>query len=102
MTPSRMHSRLLSATRGFSLIELMVGIVISIICTLGMMAAFSAYESQKRTTTNGSDAQQNGSFSTFMLEREIRTAGSALVQGATTASGAARSMPGRAVRSACR
>ncbi|SFW35335.1 MULTISPECIES: PilW family protein [Luteibacter] len=81
MTPSRMHSRLLSATRGFSLIELMVGIVISIICTLGMMAAFSAYESQKRTTTNGSDAQQNGSFSTFMLEREIRTAGSALVQG---------------------
>jgi len=46
-----------------------------------MMAAFSAYEAQKRTTTNGSDAQQNGSFSTFLLEREIRTAGSGLVQG---------------------
>lgn len=66
---------------GFSLVELMVGILISIICTLGMMAAFAAFESQKRTTTSGSDAQQNGSFAAVALEREIRTAGSALVQG---------------------
>jgi type IV pilus assembly protein PilW len=66
---------------GFSLVELMVGIVISIICTLGMMAAFASFESQKRTTTSGSDAQQNGSFAAVALEREIRTAGSSLVQG---------------------
>src|ERR1700754_2255779 len=66
---------------GFSLVELMVGILISIICTVGMMAAFAAFESQKRTTTAGSDAQQNGSFAAVALEREIRTAGSALVQG---------------------
>lgn len=66
---------------GFSLVELMVGIVISIICTLGIMSAFAAFESQKRTTTAGSDAQQNGSFAAVALEREIRTAGSALVQG---------------------
>jgi type IV pilus assembly protein PilW len=71
----------LNRLRGFSLVELLVGIVISIICTLGMLAAFASYESQKRSTTNGSDAQQNGSFSTFTLEREIRTAGSGLVQG---------------------
>lgn len=75
LAPSHLRSR------GFSLIELMVGILLSIICTLGMMAAFSAYEGQKRTTSNLGDAQQNGSFSTFMLERELRTAGSALVQG---------------------
>lgn len=84
MTYLRLHTPLSPPARhmrGFSLIELMVGIIIAIICTLGMMAAFSAYESQKRSTTNGSDAQQNGSFSTFTLEREIRTAGSALVQG---------------------
>ncbi|MET4676698.1 type IV pilus assembly protein PilW [Luteibacter sp. PvP120] len=59
----------------------MVGIVISIICTLGIMSAFAAFESQKRTTTAGSDAQQSGSFAAVALEREIRTAGSALVQG---------------------
>jgi type IV pilus assembly protein PilW len=68
-------------TRGFSLVELMVGIVLSIICVMGMLAAFASYEGQKRTTTNLSDAQQNGSFSTFTLERELRTAGAGLVQG---------------------
>jgi type IV pilus assembly protein PilW len=70
-----------STTAGFSLVELMVGIVLSIICVMGMLAAFSSYEGQKRTTTNLSDAQQNGSFSAFMLERELRTAGAGLVQG---------------------
>jgi type IV pilus assembly protein PilW len=69
------------ATSGFSLIELMVGTLIAVICTIGVMTAFAAYEGQKRTTTNGSDAQQNGSYSAFMLERELRTAGSDIVQG---------------------
>ncbi|QWT20692.1 PilW family protein [Bacillus sp. NP157] len=66
---------------GFSLIELMVGTVIAIICTVGVLTAFAAFEGQKRTTTNGSDAQQNGSYAAFTLERELRTAGSDIVQG---------------------
>ena len=66
---------------GFSLIELMVGMLVSIICVLGMMAAFAAFEGPKRTTTSGDDAQQNGSYSLFELERQIRTAGSGLTQG---------------------
>lgn len=67
--------------QGFSLIELMVGMLVSIICVLGMMAAFAAFEGPKRTTTSGDDAQQNGSYSLFELERQIRTAGSGLTQG---------------------
>jgi type IV pilus assembly protein PilW len=67
--------------RGFSLIELMVGIVVSLICTLAIMAAFSLYEGQKRVTTSGNDAQQNGSYSLYELERQVRTAGSGIVQG---------------------
>ena len=67
--------------RGFSLIELMVGMLISLICVLAIMSAFAVYEGQKRTTTSGDDAQQNGSFSLFELERQIRTAGSGIVQG---------------------
>jgi len=66
---------------GFTLIELMVGIIVSLICTLAIMAAFAIFEGQKRTTTAGDDAQQNGSFSLYSLERQIRTAGSGLVQG---------------------
>lgn len=67
--------------RGFTLIELMVGLLISLICTLAMMAAFAGFEGQKRTTTSGNDAQQNGSYSLFQLERQIRSAGSGLTQG---------------------
>ncbi|OOG57270.1 PilW family protein [Rhodanobacter sp. C03] len=63
------------------MIELMIGILISLICTLAIMAAFAVFEGQKRTTSSGDDAQQNGSFSLYELERQIRTAGSGLVQG---------------------
>lgn len=66
---------------GFTLVELMVGIVVSLICTLAIMSAFALFEGQKRTTTSGDDAQQNGSFALYNLERQIRTAGSGLVQG---------------------
>jgi type IV pilus assembly protein PilW len=80
-----MHAQRYGAQRrvqgGFSLVELMVGLVISLICVFAMLSAFAVYEGQKRTTTNGSDAQQNGSFSMYELERQIRTAGSGLVQG---------------------
>lgn len=68
-------------SRGFTLVELMVGIVVSLICTLAIMSAFALFEGQKRTTTSGDDAQQNGSFALYNLERQIRTAGSGLVQG---------------------
>ena len=66
---------------GFTLVEMMVGIIVSLIGTLAMVSAFAVFESQKRTTTSGSDAQQNGSFSLYELERQIRTAGSGMVQG---------------------
>ncbi|GAA0696995.1 PilW family protein [Dyella marensis] len=66
---------------GLSLVELMVGMLISLICVLGMMSAFSVYEGRKRTITSGSDAQQNGLYSMFELERQIRTAGSGMTQG---------------------
>lgn len=81
--PMNVAQRFIGQAReaGFSLIELMVGMLVSIVCVLGMMAAFAAYEGPKRTTTSGDDAQQNGSYSLFELQRQIRTAGSGLTQG---------------------
>ena len=70
-----------SREKGFTLIELLVGILVSRISALAMMAVFAAFEGPKRTTTSGDDAQQNGSYSLFQLERQIRTAGSGLTQG---------------------
>ncbi|HKT30042.1 PilW family protein, partial [Dyella sp.] len=67
--------------RGFSLIELLVGMLVSMICMLAIMAAFAVYEGKKRTTTTGNDAQQNGSYALYTLERQLRTAGSGITQG---------------------
>lgn len=70
-----------SRALGLSLVELMVGMAVSLVCVLGMMSAFSIYEGRKRTVTSGNDAHQNGLYSLFELERQVRTAGSGLTQG---------------------
>jgi type IV pilus assembly protein PilW len=69
--------------RGFSLIELLVGLLISVISTLVIFQIFAISEGQKRTTTSGADAQQTGSYAMYQLERLIRGAGSGLSQGET-------------------
>lgn len=60
---------------GFSMVEIMVGIVIGLISTIIIMQVFASFEGQKRTTTGGSDAQTNGVVSLYTVERDIRMAG---------------------------
>lgn len=61
--------------RGFTLIELMVGLVIGLIGTLVIMQTFSLFEGQKRTTTGNADAQVNGSIALYNIQRQIQLAG---------------------------
>lgn len=58
-----------------------MGVLVSLISVLAIMATFAVYEGKKRTTTSGDDAQQNGSYALYELERQVRSAGSGLVQG---------------------
>lgn len=60
---------------GFSLVELMVGLVIGLFATLVVMQVFTAFEGQKRTTSGTADAQTNGSIALMMLQRHIQSAG---------------------------
>jgi len=62
------------AQRGFSLIEIMVGIVIGMIAVLVIYQVFAAAEGIKRNTTSVGDAQQNGLLSSFMLHIELANA----------------------------
>lgn len=64
-----------SGQRGFSIIELMVAVAISLIATLVIFETFAVSEGIKRTSTSGGDAQQNGAMSLYMVEREVRMAG---------------------------
>jgi type IV pilus assembly protein PilW len=60
---------------GFSLVELMVGMVIGLLAVVVMFQVFSVSESQRRTTTGSGDAQQNGVTALFLMERDVRMAG---------------------------
>ena len=61
---------------GFSLVELMVGIVIALIATIVIFQVFAVSESYKRATTGGSDAMQSGGFAAYTLGRLIGAGGS--------------------------
>lgn len=61
--------------QGFSLIELMVGMVIGMIAILIIAQMFINAESNKRTTTGGDDAQINGTIALYGLERDIQASG---------------------------
>ena len=63
---------------GFSLIEIMVGIVIGMIAVLVIYQVFATSEGIKRNITAAGDAQQNGLLSSFMMGIELANAGNGL------------------------
>lgn len=63
------------AASGFSLIEILVGLLIGMLSVIVIMQVFGAFEGNKRTTTGGDDAQINGTIALYGLERDVREAG---------------------------
>ncbi|MGB9150477.1 MAG: PilW family protein, partial [Burkholderiales bacterium] len=64
---------------GFSLVEVMVGLLIGLLGTIVIFQVFSISEGQKRTTTSGNDANQSGVFALYTLERHLRMGGGGLI-----------------------
>lgn len=62
-------------SRGVTLVELMVALVLGLIVTLVVSQVMSFAEGQKRTTTGGADAQTNGALALYTLQREVQMAG---------------------------
>jgi type IV pilus assembly protein PilW len=73
VSSSRRPSRHRSA--GFTLVEIMVGMVIGMFGLIIMMQVFSLSEETKRTTTSGGDASSTGAIALFGLQRDVRQAG---------------------------
>jgi len=62
-------------TAGFSLVELMVGMIIALIGSIVIFQVFAVSENYKRTSVAGSDAQQSGIMGLYTMERDVRMAG---------------------------
>lgn len=60
---------------GFSLVEVMVGLVIGLLTLLVIMQVYATWEGQKRSTTSGSDAQVNGAVALYSIQRDMQMAG---------------------------
>jgi type IV pilus assembly protein PilW len=71
--------------KGFSLVEIMVGMTLGLFTVIIIMQVISVFENQKRTTTAGSDAQENGLMAIVQLEQDIRSAGAGLIDSAVFA-----------------
>ena len=65
---------------GFTLVELMVGLVLGLLTVLVITQVLALAEGKKRTVSMGSDAQVNGSLSLFTLQRDIQQAGFGISQ----------------------
>lgn len=66
---------------GFSLIELMVGLVIGLIGVFVMMQVLRAAEGQKRSITGSGDIQTNGTIALDNLQRELQYSGYGFTNG---------------------
>lgn len=83
------HRRVSQGLRehGFSLVEVMIGMLIGLIGIIVIFQVFQLSESRKRTTTSGSDAQIAGSVAMFALERDLRLGGFGFGAAASAAGG---------------
>lgn len=60
---------------GFSLVEIMVGLVIGMATVVIMLQMLSNSDATKRKAAGGNDAQMNGTLALYTLERDIRASG---------------------------
>lgn len=64
---------------GFTMVEIMVGLVIGMLVSIVIAQVLTTFEGQKNTTTGTADAQTNGSIALYTMGREIQQAGFSLL-----------------------
>jgi len=75
MRATRTHAASTPHERGFTLVELMVGLVLGLLTVLVITQVLAAAEGKKRTVSMGADAQVNGALALYTLQREVQAAG---------------------------
>jgi type IV pilus assembly protein PilW len=70
------HSPRKTTARGFSLVELLVAVAIGMVLVILITTLIARQEANRRTLTAGNEASLSGSYASYTLDREIRSAGS--------------------------
>jgi len=78
------ENSLTRAQRGFTLIEMLVGLALGLLASLAIFTTVSSFETQRRVTASGADMQQNGLLALYFLEQDLRMAGFGLIDASTT------------------
>ncbi|HVF64426.1 MAG TPA: PilW family protein [Casimicrobiaceae bacterium] len=82
MMATRSHPRLEQRSRGFGLVEIMVGVTIGLLALLIVYQVLNLSEGYRRTTMAGGDAQSSGMISSFVLAGDIANGGHTIAEGA--------------------
>ena len=72
---ARISSSRRRASRGVSLVELLVGVAIGLIGIVAIFQAVTVWTKHTQTTSSGGDAQVSGTLALFSIERDIKQAG---------------------------
>lgn len=64
-----------SRQAGFSLVEIVVALVIGMLGMIVIMQVFGVFGAQKRSTSGGNEAQNNGAIALYGLQRDIQQSG---------------------------
>jgi len=64
---------------GFTMIELMVGMVIGLILVLVIIQVMEVFQTRNRATMGNADAQTNGGIALYTIDRDIQMAGYGLM-----------------------
>jgi type IV pilus assembly protein PilW len=70
-----LNNKIIFSQKGFSLVELMVGLVIGLLATLIISQTMGVFQGQQRSTTGTADAQTNGGIALYSISRELKMAG---------------------------
>ena len=65
---------------GFTLVELLVAVAISLVLTLAITLMLVRYEGSRRTLTSTNDSSIGGAYVAYLLDRSVRSAGSGFTQ----------------------
>lgn len=74
-----MTNQTMTNQKGFSLIEVLIGLTIGLIALLAVAQVFITFNKQRNTANQAMEAQSNGAMGLFLIQRDLQMAGFGLM-----------------------